>query len=119
MARQPMIVLIGGLDPMTRVGMATLLRESDVRVVDAPQEAGTAAGRLRPDAVVLPMSSTPTELGDVRAGAPGAKVVLWAKDESEMQVYDAGAQVPRRIAGSTPAALIDELLTPRMPPREE
>ena len=59
------------------------------------------------------------ELTDkVRIAAPGAKVILWARDETELRVLDPGSAAPRRIGGSASDALLRELNTGRARERE-
>ena len=42
----------------------------------------------------------------VRGAAPEAKVILWARDETEMEVFEPGSAVPRRVATAIPDALL-------------
>jgi DNA-binding NarL/FixJ family response regulator len=74
-----------------------------------------AARRLRPDTVVLGMSGgAGRRLGcDIRTAAPGSKVILWAEDEDEMEVFDAGSATPRRIKPPLPRALVGEFVGDR------
>jgi hypothetical protein len=54
----------------------------------------------------------------VRIAAPGAKVIVWARDETELRVFDPGSHAPRRIRGSASDALLRELNTGRATERE-
>ncbi len=69
------------------------------------------AGRLRPDAVVLDLDRRRrASCGErVRAAAPEAKVILWARDEDAMEVLDPGATTPRRVFTAVPEELRSEL----------
>ncbi len=71
------------------------------------------AEQLGPGAVVLSLEGERTEsLGArVRVAAPAAKIILWARDEREMEVYDPGSLTPRRIGHALPDALIREVST--------
>ena len=109
----PACVLLGNLEPMARVGMARLLTENGIQVVDGtpPGALVDAARRFRPDAIVIDLGdSTPRELSArLRDAAPEAKVILWARDETEMEVFDPGDTTPRRVRTAGPDALLSEL----------
>ena len=50
-----------------------------------------------------PRTTGRAELGEqVRAAAPEAKVILWARDETEMEVFEPGSAAPRRVATAVP-----------------
>lgn len=107
-------VLLGNLEPMVRLGMSRVLSEDGVEVLaeeGQPADVVAHAKRLHPDAVVLALDDGGArELGEqVRAAAPDAKVILWARDETEMEVFDPGASAPRRIRTSVPATLRSEV----------
>jgi DNA-binding NarL/FixJ family response regulator len=110
---RPMRVLLGNLEPMLRLGMSRVLADSGVEVAEEPRSAALAeaAAALAPDAIVLPLDDGGS--ADVRrrarTAAPGAKLILWARDESEMHIYDAGRAEPRRVVAGTADALLDEL----------
>jgi hypothetical protein len=36
-------------------------------------------------------------------------VILWARDETEMEVFEPGSAAPRRVATAVPDALLSEL----------
>lgn len=110
----PPRVLLGNLSPMVRLGMRRVLPEDAAEVLDGDDDAGSVvadAGRLRPDVVVLGEDGVSAmELCDrVRAAAPDAKVILWARDEDGMQVLDPGREAPRRVSQPLPTALLGEL----------
>ena len=105
-------MLLGNLEPMLRLGMNRLLSESGVDVSEEARaaELASTAAALAPDAIVLPLDDgASTIVGPARRAAPDAKLILWARDESEMQVYDAGDSIPRRVSAGTPGALLSEL----------
>lgn len=110
---RPARVLLGNLEPLARVGMARLLAENGVEVPDdaAPSELVEETRRLKPDAVVLDLGASTTKAltEQVRAAAPGAKLILWARDETEMQVFDPGSSTARRISSAAPDVLLSEL----------
>lgn len=113
---RPPRVLLGNLDPMARLGMSRLLAEDGVEVVERPDPPDVQADivedarELHPDAVVLRLENgETTRIRELVSGAvPGTKVILWARDETEMQVYDPGSSVPRRMTAG-PDALLDEI----------
>jgi DNA-binding NarL/FixJ family response regulator len=114
-------VLLGGLTPMDAVGMRELLEGAGMAVIDGgsdPASVLTACGSSRPDGVVLEAASPPGLLQELRAAAPEAKLVVWARDESGIEVFDAGAAEPRQIASAVPEALVSELVN-RPGPRGE
>jgi len=96
---------------MARLGMSRLLAEDGVEVVGGEAPGGAIvneAARLAPDAVVLRLDDR--ELAElIRATVPGAKVILWAGDETEMQILDPGGRSPRRVITEGPGALLNEL----------
>jgi len=111
-------VLLGNLAPMTRLGMARLLTDRGVDVTEesSASELPVTAAALAPDAIVLPLDEgAANEVGRARAAAPDAKLILWARDESEMHVYDAGRSVPRRVLAGMPGALLSELENDQRP----
>jgi DNA-binding NarL/FixJ family response regulator len=79
-------VLLGDLEPIVRLGMATVLRENGAEIVD-----------VAPDAVVLDIAdgSSRALAARIRRDSPGTTVVLWARDEEVMEVLSAAA--PRRV----------------------
>lgn len=110
----PPRVLLGNLEPMARLGMLQILAESGLEVLDdqSPSEALVEdVKRLSPDAIVLDLGGlTTSELRErVRAAAPRAKVILWSRDETEMQVFEPGSRTPRRVDDPDVDALVSEL----------
>ncbi len=105
-------MLLGDLAPMLRLGMSSLLAERGVEVTEESRSAQLplTAAQIDPDAIVLPLDARAfDDVGRVQAAAPDAKLILWARDESEMHVYDAGHTVPRRVSAGTAGALMSEL----------
>ena len=99
---RPPRVLLGNLDPVARLGMSRILADDGVEVVertDAARDLVEDVREIHPDAVVLRLENGETarlrEL--VRGAVPETKVILWARDETEMQVYDPGSAEPRRM----------------------
>src|SRR5438874_885749 len=108
-ARVP-CVLLGNLEPLVRLGMTRAFSADGVDVVTeegGPADVVAHVVRLRPDTVVLGLDgSDGRELGErVRAAAPSTKVILWTRDESELEVFDPGSTTPRRIRTSVAGAL--------------
>ncbi len=109
---RPPRVLLGDLAPMHRLGMRRLLAERGVEVTEqsGSAELVQAAAEVEPDAIVLPLDERAfDDVARAQAAAPGAKLILWARDESEMHVYDAGRSIPRRVSAGTAGALLSEL----------
>jgi len=106
--------LIGNLEPVARLGMTRVLQDGGVEVVgdgELPDALVEEARILQPDAIVLGFEvGTPSDLRDrVRVAAPGAKLILWPRDEAEMQVFDPGSSAPRCIPASASDDLLREL----------
>ena len=107
-------VLLGDLDPITLIGIRGALAQDGVEVLaeeGLPDRIVAEARRLSPDAVVIGLDSRRSRrLGRlVRAAAPDTKVILLARDESEIEVLDRGGFLPRRIRTRLPEALLSEL----------
>ncbi len=108
-------VLLGNLEPVVQLGMATVLGEEGVDVVGTehrPPDLVRLAGRLLPDAVVLALSDGDSaELVErIRAASPSTTVILWARDEDAMEVFDPGASLPRRLRTTGTSELRMELV---------
>jgi DNA-binding NarL/FixJ family response regulator len=108
-------VLLGNLEPIVSLGMNVVLREDGVEIIG--QETRPAAlllmtGRLRPDAVLLDIASADSlELGDrLRVASPETTVILWARDEDAMEVFDPGSSTPRRFSSELAEELRGELI---------
>ena len=110
--------LIGNLEPVARLGMTRVLEDGGVEVLgngELPDALVEQARLLQPDAIVLGYEAgAPSDLGDrVRVAAPGAKLILWPRDEAEMRVFDPGSSAPRTIPASASDDLLRELHTGR------
>jgi len=105
--------LLGNLEPVARLGMMHVLADSGLEVIgeaDRPEELVEEARRLQPDAIVLGDGDGHAALRErMRAAAPAAKLIVWARDESEMHVFDPGSAVPRRVEAGVSDALLREL----------
>ena len=117
-------VLLGNLEPMVRLGMIDVLEEEGIEVIGEEERAQALvlmAGRMRPDAVVLDLlDRSSREVGErVRTASPETKVILWARDEDEMEVLDPGSTTPRRFFTAVPEELRNELSTVRLNRVEE
>ena len=107
-------MLLGNLEPMARVGMRKWLADGGIDIVgevDEPAAIVAESRRLAPDAVVLGLADgAGRTLGEqVRGAAPEVTVILWARDETEMEVFEPGSTAPRRVATGVPHALLHEL----------
>jgi hypothetical protein len=107
--------LIANLVPVAQVGMARVLEDGGMEVVvggdHGPDALVEQARQLQPDAIVLgSLRDVPRSLSvRFRTAAPGAKLILWPRDESEMQVFDPGSSAPRYIPAGASDALVQEL----------
>ena len=111
----PPQVLLGNLEPIMALGLRRQLSEDGIEVVGHEDEAVRllrAAEELRPDSVVLDLNHGGARaLADqVRRASPRTKVVLWARDETVMEVLDPDAATTRLVAVTTPEGLRHELL---------
>jgi DNA-binding NarL/FixJ family response regulator len=107
--RAPRVVL-GNLEPIVRLGMATVLQEEGVDIIgedDRPPALVLLAARLRPDAVVLDVADKASRslCERIRSASPGTTVVFWARDEEVMEVLAPGASEPRRVFEPVPEEL--------------
>ena len=108
-------VLLGNLEPIMALGLKRRLSEDGIEVVGQEDEALRllrAAERLRPDTVVLDLNHVETRriADEVRQRSPHTKVVLWARDETVMEVLDPDSAATRLVAVTTPEGLCRELL---------
>ena len=97
--------MIGNLEPVARLGMTRVLEDGGLEVVgadDPPDSLVEQARLLQPDAIVLGSEGLgSSDLSDrVRVAAPGAKLILWPRDEAEMHVFDPCSSAPRTIPAS-------------------
>jgi DNA-binding NarL/FixJ family response regulator len=110
-------VLLGNLGPIMVIGMARLLSEDGAEVIGQekhPSGIVSAAGRMRPDVVVLDLNTEGSrELSSrVQRVSPETKVILCDSDQDGMEVLDSGADSLRRVDAG---GLRLELATSRTP----
>jgi hypothetical protein len=111
---RPPCVLLANLEPVALVGMTDVLTGGGVDVVVANGAAPDIVDRvrrIRPDVLLLDGSSRFARQigGQAREAAPGTKVILWPRDEGEMEILDGESAEPRRVAMSPSRALLNEL----------
>jgi len=111
-------VLLGNLDPMLLVGLRRVLDEDGVDVVGqepTPRGVVAQAGRLQPDVVLLDLDRVAGEdLGhQIQDVAPRAKVILWASDETLMEILDPSTDDTRLVAIAGSGELRHELTSHR------
>ena len=111
-------VLLGNLSPIMVIGMARVLTEDGAEVIGQerhPSSIVSTAGRLRPDVVVLDISSEGVrELGSrVQQVSPDTKVIFCDSHEGAMEVLDPGADDCRLLVVDASEGLRTELATSR------
>jgi DNA-binding NarL/FixJ family response regulator len=111
-------IIIGNLEPILALGLDRVLSEDGLEVLAQESDAGRIVGeaeRLHPDAVVLDLNNTEAAgvAHDVRRASPSTKVVLWASDETVMEVLDPFSDVMRFVAAAGPKGLSSELTETR------
>lgn len=110
------LVLVTGLEPMVRVGIARALADGGADVLDhtrsSPDALVRAAAESGPDAIVLgDRAWSDHDLGArLRAAAPGATFVSWHAGADAVAVLAPGTELPRVMPAPTAAELSDELL---------
>lgn len=114
-ARRPRI-LLGNLGPIMCMGMRRVLTEHGCEVIgqeDRPSAIVGEVHRLRPDIVFLDRDGgSAQQLGRLVAGAsPETTVVLWAREEDEMEVIDPVSDDSRRVSAPVLGRLRSELNT--------
>jgi AmiR/NasT family two-component response regulator len=107
-------VLLGNLGPIMRLGMNRVLSEQGCQVVgheDRPSAIIGAAHRLRPDIVVLDLDTgSSSELAQlVRGASPETTVVLWAREEDLMEVFEPASSASRLVSAPIVERLRGEL----------
>jgi AmiR/NasT family two-component response regulator len=122
-ARRPRI-LLGNLGPIMRMGMRRVLTEQGCEVIgqeDRPSAIVGEVRRLRPDIVFLDLDGgSAQQLGRLVAGAsPDTTVVLWAREEDEMEVIDPVSDDSRRVSAPVLERLRSELNTSHIQRVEE
>jgi hypothetical protein len=112
-ARRPR-VLLANLEPITVLGMTQVLADEGIDVVSDGGRPGVVvaeARRLSPDAVVLGRTADRTgELSaQIQRAAPEAKVIVWERDETAIEIFEPGSAIPRRVDKEVRDALLIEL----------
>jgi hypothetical protein len=110
----PPCVLLANLEPVALVGMTDVLTGGGIDVVVGNGQAPDIVDRVRrvrPDALLLDRGSVfALQIGrQAQQAVPGTKVILWPRDEGEMEVLDSADSAPRRVAVSPSRALLNEL----------
>lgn len=111
---RPPCVLLANLEPVALVGMTDVLTGGGVDVVVGNGQAPDIVDRVRrvkPDALLLDRGSLfALQIGrQAQEAVPGTKVILWPRDESEMEILDSAGSAPRTVAVSPSRALLNEL----------
>lgn len=114
----PARVILGNLEPIMRLGLARALAEAGADVIAEERLQArivAEAGRLKPDVVVLDLDAGVSRAmcEQVRAVAPDTKVILWARDESVMEVLDPESDIARLVPLGVPEDLRRELVNRR------
>jgi DNA-binding NarL/FixJ family response regulator len=122
-ARPPQ-VLLGNLEPIMAVGLERVLAEDGIDVIGQepnPSRIVVEAGRLQPDAVLLDRGDigARTLSRQVQDVAPRTKVILWARDETVMEVLDPASDRARLVALTAHGELRSELTSARHRQRVE
>jgi AmiR/NasT family two-component response regulator len=114
MEADPPRILLGNLRPILRLGLVAMLTEAGMDVVAQEQRAHriiSETGRLRPDAVVLDRDDgqSRTLSARVRQASPNTTVILWARDESLIEVLEPGSDTERVLSPAVSEDLRSEL----------
>ena len=100
------------------IGLRTVLEEDGHLVIGQerePRRILLEAERLRPDVVVLDLDHDGARaLGEqIQQVAPRTKVILWARDETVMEVLESVSRTTRLVAVSVSEGLRSELSSSR------
>ena len=111
-------VMLGDLAPIMAIGLRAVLEEDGIDVIGLerePERIVLQAERLQPDVVVLDFDKDGARaLGDrIQHVAPATKVILWARDETVMEVHESVSRTPRLVAITAPDGLRNELSSNR------
>jgi AmiR/NasT family two-component response regulator len=103
-------VLLGNLSPIMLVGLRRVLAEDGISVIGQEQHASRIVDEVveqRADVVVLDLNHAEARVisARVRQASPHTKVILWARDESVMEVLDPESQDTRLVAVTGPDGL--------------
>jgi hypothetical protein len=112
-------VVLGSLEPVVALGLQRSLLSGGVEAIiewGSASRVAALAGRLQPYAVVVGLESAGARRlsARIRRAAPGAKVVLLARDEDAVEVLDPGASEARRINEAVVDRLASELRHPSL-----
>jgi DNA-binding NarL/FixJ family response regulator len=108
-------ILLGRHDSILLVGLRRVLADEGIVVAgheEEPERLVDRAAALQPDVVVLDLNDMAArDVADgVRRASPGSKVVLWARDETLLEVLDPGADAARVVVVAGPDTLRNELV---------
>ena len=111
-------VMLGDLAPIMAIGLRAVLEEDGIDVIGLerePEGIVFQAERLQPDVVVLDLDKDGARaLGDrIQDVTPRTKVILWARDETVMEVHESVSRTPRLVAITVPDGLRNELSSNR------
>jgi DNA-binding NarL/FixJ family response regulator len=111
-------VMLGDLAPIMAIGLRAVLEEDGIDVIGLerePERIVSGAERLQPDVVVLDLDKDGARaLGEqIQHVAPRTKVILWARDETVMEVLESVSRTPRLVAITVPEGLRNELSSNR------
>ena len=106
------------LEPIVRLGLARALAEDDIVVLGDERDGDDAvltAQQALPDAIVLGGDDERSTAlaARLRAAAPGATLILFARDEDGSQIFDPSSGAPRQIGAPVAEALLAELAATR------
>jgi DNA-binding NarL/FixJ family response regulator len=106
------------------VGLRRVLAEDGIDVVGQepnPRRIVVEAGRLQPDVVLIDRGDDHAETlsRQVQDVAPETKVILWARDETVMEVLDPASDRARLVALTAHGELRSELTSARNRQRVE
>jgi AmiR/NasT family two-component response regulator len=111
-------VMLGDLAPIMAIGLRAVLEEDGIDVIGLerePERIVIQAERLQPDVVVLDLDKDGARAlgGRIQHVAPRSKVILWARDETVMEVLESVSRTPRLVAITVPEGLRNELSSNR------
>lgn len=108
-------VLLGPLEPILVAGLRRVLGDDGMEVLGpaaVPREVVSQAGEQHPDVVVLDLNGTDSRAlaEEVRRASPQSKVILWARDETLMEILDPGSNSARLVITEAPDGLRAEMV---------
>lgn len=107
--------MLGRLEPILLAGLRRVLADDGIEVIghaEVPREIVSQAGEQHPDVVVLDLNSTDSRAlaEEVRRASPHTKVILWARDETLMEIFDPGSNSTRLVITEAPDGLRAEMV---------